>query len=207
VILLLIFIILGYVPVVFLILNFHIIFLLLFIIMGIITIELFNTKLELNKEHYFLSIVVILLWPWFFLFAVLLFFDKNPFNKESKNIFNTNQMKKILKHQKRMSNIGTTENMIPEGFGKFGYEASNPIPVDGFFGSESYLENLRYNGIKIKYKRLGSTKAKNIEMPIDIYSIMNEDGSEITKLYISMYHRANSKIVPAGFELNQEKLF
>jgi len=202
-VLFLFFILLGYVPVIFLILNFHIGYLILFIIIGIITIELFNAKLKLDKEPYYLSILVIMFWPWFFLFSVLLFFDKNPFNKDTKNIFDTSQMKKIFKYQKRMSKTGTTENMIPGGFGEFGYAVSNPIPTDGVFGSESYLNKLRYNEKKIKYIRLGSTRATNIEMPIDIYLIMNEDGSEITRLYISMYHRANSRLAPKCFELDE----
>ena len=138
------FILLGYVPIIFLILNFHIGFLILFFIMGIITIILFNTKLELKEEPYYISVMVIMFWPWFFLFSVLLFSDKNPFNKATENIFNSSQMKKILKSQKRMSKTGTTENMIPGGFGDFGFETTNPIPTDGVLGSISYLENLRY---------------------------------------------------------------
>ena len=96
---------------------------------------------------------------------------------------------------------GTDQDVIPEGLGEFGYDVTNPIPVNTIFGNTAYLGRLRtLDGAKVRYVRKGSTGAKNIDNPIDIYDIFNGDDF-ITTLYISPYHKKNSDLAPKGFKL------
>ena len=104
-------------------------------------------------------------------------------------------------HALNESEGGTDQDTIPEGFGEFGYDATNPIPVNTIFGNTAYLGRLRtIDGAKVSYERKGSTGAHNIENPIDIYDIFNGDDF-ITTLYISPYHKRNSDLAPKGFKL------
>jgi len=99
---------------------------------------------------------------------------------------------------------GTELDTIPEGYGEFGLVLTNPIPVNSVFGNTVYLGRLRtLEGKKIKYERLGSTGAQNIEHPIDIYAITLE-GIKIANLFISPYHKKISKRAPQGFIIIQE---
>jgi hypothetical protein len=101
----------------------------------------------------------------------------------------------------KMCENGTEEDFIPNGLGEFGYEVTNPIPVNTVFGSTAYLGRLRTpDGTKVEYTRIGSTSSPNINMPIDIYRI-SAYSKEIAILYISPYHKRNSKKAPKGFEM------
>ncbi len=51
-----------------------------------------------------------------------------------------------------------------------------------------------------KYERIGSTKAPNIDSPIDIYNILNNE-KVIATLYINPYTKKNSERSPKGFKL------
>ncbi len=96
---------------------------------------------------------------------------------------------------------GTDKDIIPEGIGEFGYDVTNPIPVNTIFGNTAYLGRLRtLEGNKVRYERKGSTGAGNIENPIDIYDIFNGD-EFIATLFISPYHKKNSDLAPKGFKL------
>lgn len=100
-----------------------------------------------------------------------------------------------------MSKEGTDLDEIPEGIGEFGHDITNPIPVNTIFGNTSYLNRLRTaDGKEIRYERLGSGGAENIDGPIDIYDIFC--GSEkIATLYIHPYNRKDSEKAPKGFKL------
>ena len=91
---------------------------------------------------------------------------------------------------------------IPEGIGEFGLEVTNPIPIHGINSNKEYLSRLRtQNGEKVRFQRLGSTKAKNIQMPIDKYSIRDSNKEEIAILFLSPYHWKTSMKSPKGFQL------
>lgn len=103
--------------------------------------------------------------------------------------------------QNAMGTDATQQGMIPGGYGGFGYDVTNPIPVKGTIGEIAYLAMLRTeNGIKVKYKRVGSTRAANINHPIDIYEIWG-DVEHICKLHLCPYYKENSAIAPKGFEV------
>ena len=94
---------------------------------------------------------------------------------------------------------GCTSDQIPGGTGEFGLCVTNPIPTNTVMGSTLYLGGLRApDGTRIKYERLGSWKADNIDKPIDCYQIFHQNGTEISKIYISPYQAVNSKLSPKG---------
>lgn len=89
-------------------------------------------------------------------------------------------------------------DVLPNGFGEFGLDVTNPIPTISISGSEVYLSRLRFNGQKIKYERLGSTVSDVTDGCVDIYKIVYSD-ENVAKIYICPYHRRNSKQAPIGF--------
>ena len=91
---------------------------------------------------------------------------------------------------------------IPYRSGKFGYEISNPIPVNGVIGEEIYLSNLiAKNGERIMFHRLGSTEK------IDIYETVTSDGKIWDILFLDMYHPRKSRISPEGYQLLNNNCF
>ena len=96
---------------------------------------------------------------------------------------------------------GADQDIILEGIGEFGYDVTNPIPVNTIFGNMAYLGRLRtLDGVKVRYERLGSTGAENINNPIDIYNIFKGE-EKVATLYISPYNKKNSAKAPIGFKL------
>jgi hypothetical protein len=86
--------------------------------------------------------------------------------------------------------------------GEFGLEPSNPVPVYGVPNNEVYLRRLRtLDGMPVKWERVGSTRHKDINMPIDDYDIFNSKGKLIANIYISPYHLHTSQKAPKGFKI------
>lgn len=120
--------------------------------------------------------------------------NSNPEFKKMKELYEVLQMG---------NEEGTDQDVIPDGIGEFGYDVTNPIPVNTVFGNTAYLGRLRtFNGIKVRYERRGSTGTANIKNPIDIYDIFEEE-KKIATLYISPYNKKNSTTAPRGFKLMQ----
>lgn len=93
---------------------------------------------------------------------------------------------------------------IPQGFGEFGLDQTNPIPVYGIPSNKTYLNSLRSpNGEVLRYRRNGSIKVSNIVKPVDEYEIFNSAGDIIAKLYISPYHWKTSTKAPSGFKIKK----
>lgn len=113
------------------------------------------------------------------------------------------KMKELYEIMHYANKEGTDQDIIPEGIGEFGYDVTNPIPVNTIFGNTAYLGRLRtLDGKKVRYERKGSTRASNIKNLIDIYDIYDED-EKIATLYINPYNKKNSIISPRGFKLVQ----
>ena len=85
---------------------------------------------------------------------------------------------------------------IPGGFGKFGWEKTNPIPIEGISNNKHYLSALRYNGLPIIYQRKGSTRSDNILDIIDHYEIFDIDHQLLGSLFLCPYHLKNSEKAP-----------
>lgn len=91
---------------------------------------------------------------------------------------------------------------MPDGYGEFGHDVTNPIPVNTVMGSIAYFGTLRtLNGTKIQYKRIGSTSAPNIDQTIDEYTIL-DNGQKIATLFICPYNKKNSERPPKGFKIS-----
>ena len=110
------------------------------------------------------------------------------------------EMRGLFEVMQSLNDDGTEENEIPEGYGEFGYELTNPIPVNTTFGSTSYLAKLKtMNNLKISYDRIGSFSSPVSNHPVDGYKI-TLDGKDLATLYISCYHKKNSEKTPKNFK-------
>ena len=110
------------------------------------------------------------------------------------------EMKELFDAMSKLNEDGTELDTIPEGYGEFGHEVTNPIPVNTIMGSITYLGKLKtLDGEKVQYERYGSTSATNNNNPIDIYKISVE-GRKIATLHISPYNKKNSERPPEGFK-------
>jgi len=92
---------------------------------------------------------------------------------------------------------------IPQGYGEFGLDPTNPIPTFGVPSNEAYLKSLRTtNGDVLNFRRLQSITVQNINKPVDEYEILDYAGQTIAHLYLSPYHWVTSRKTPKGFLMN-----
>lgn len=113
---------------------------------------------------------------------------------------NDSDLQYILSFINGNINNGCTENEIPNGYGEFGLTKTNPVPVKGILANEAYLSQLRtLKGDELRWNRLGSTRAPNIDSPIDIYRITTKNGIDMGRIYISPYQSHTSTKAPKGF--------
>lgn len=95
----------------------------------------------------------------------------------------------------------THGDSIPSGYGEFGLDVTNPIPVSSIAGSMAYLSMLKtVDGRSVSNDRIGSVEAPNIPVPIDAYRI-SQNGRQIAVVYICPYNYGISKLAPKGFRL------
>ncbi len=145
---------------------------------------------------------------------------------------------KSLMHSIISENLNAcNEDVIPEGFGEFGLDKTNPIPIYGIDNIHSYMSKLNYEAISkdgssillpVQYQRtienddsevgsempiteglVGSTYSNNIGNNIDVYNVYTFDGSnKLAKLFIHCYHWRTSSKAPKGFLIvNDNKQF
>ena len=96
---------------------------------------------------------------------------------------------------------GLRYDEIPGGYGEYGITITNPVPVNGIPSNEKYLRKLvTSDNLSITWNRRGSGRANNIDNPIDIYNITDENGNERATIYISPYHPATSTKAPKGYK-------
>jgi hypothetical protein len=122
------------------------------------------------------------------------------FKKKKKEEETPDWVKSILGAMGKIkSEKGTDQDEMPEGYGEFGLEVTNPIPMSSIPATYFYLRKLRtQNGNAITYKRIGSMRASNIESLIDSYTIY-ENNVKIAILYICPYNRKDSTKTPKKF--------
>ncbi len=95
---------------------------------------------------------------------------------------------------------GLSCDQLPHATGKFGFEATNPIPVNGPLGEIKYLNRLRNkNGVGIIYHRLGSFGVKAIQTSVDAYEVVSIHGDIWDVLYFDMHHPRRSTLPPEGY--------
>ena len=111
------------------------------------------------------------------------------------------EMVELVKLQVKSNPQACSLDEIPQGFGEFGLEPTNPIPVYGVPGNEFYLSSLVLkDGSSFRWRRIGSIQVDNIHSPIDKYEIFNLKGISLGYLYISPYHWKTSEKCPRDFK-------
>lgn len=106
----------------------------------------------------------------------------------------------ILSLMDNLCDKGPDSDVMPEGYGRFGLDITNPIPIHGVPENEYYLRKLRRaDGSKITWNRLGSCNAQNISHIIDKYEIKDEYGNVICHLHLCPYCKKTSSLAPDGF--------
>lgn len=89
--------------------------------------------------------------------------------------------------------------------GKFGFDRTNPIPINGIDNINNYFDKLKLiTGESITYKRLRSEASVGLPFLLDQYEVYNLAHKAIARLYIYAYHGENSGKAPDGFELSAE---
>jgi hypothetical protein len=110
-----------------------------------------------------------------------------------------NEFAKLMEGTGYELETGTNLDVIPEGFGRFGLDPTNPIPVNGIGGGYMYLDVLKdQKGNAITYSRIGSMSVDNIKGLIDRYEIYDSADLKLCDLYLSPYNQKNSTKRPAG---------
>ena len=115
----------------------------------------------------------------------------NPIVKEEESLFEL---------MSELCDEGCDADEIPEGYGEFGLELTNPIPTNTVFGETAYLAGLRLaDGSDIHYERVGSEISPVSDNPVDVYTVSDTDGRQVAVLYLSPYNKRNSAKAPKGF--------
>ena len=92
---------------------------------------------------------------------------------------------------------------VAGGKGRFGYDASNPIPVAGIQGEYLYLSRLKTeSGERLVYHHNGSCYAANSVNELDRFTMTRADGTIECELYLDKFHVGNSQKVPQGLLLD-----
>ena len=86
-----------------------------------------------------------------------------------------------------------------EKTGEFGKCPENPIIANGSLGEVAYLSHLVHDGKRICFYRSGSVGCR-----IDNFVVFTPDGSWKDNLYLDMYHKYQSNVAPAGYEMIEE---
>lgn len=102
---------------------------------------------------------------------------------------------------------GVDADEIPGAIGAFGLDVNNPVPVKSVLGAIEYLEDLTFpGGTKVRYKRLGSMGSAHVKHPVDAYELARESGDVVCTVFLSPYHKRNSRKKPDFGALEGESL-
>jgi len=94
------------------------------------------------------------------------------------------------------------EDELPYGFGSFGRQATNPIPVQGIVSEVRYLNRLvDAEGNPFSWKKIGKTKAPNVLHFIDVFKGLAKKGGKEVILHIYPLNQRTSQKAPEGFQL------
>jgi hypothetical protein len=90
-------------------------------------------------------------------------------------------------------------DVISGATGQFGFEATNPIPVNGAIGELSYLSRLEtLQGERLLFHRIGAIDK------LDVFEAVTYSGSAWYVFFVDMYHPRRSKRAPEGFGIAKE---
>lgn len=98
---------------------------------------------------------------------------------------------------------GVDADVLPNGSGEFGLTETNPVPTSGVTGSKAYLSALQtVHGERLVTERIWSVPSPVSPHPVDEYAVTLPNGTRLPNIFISMYHRRNSRRAPKGFVLS-----
>lgn len=84
-----------------------------------------------------------------------------------------------------------------DGSGEFGFDANNPIPVNGPLGAITYLSCLKTeSGERLLFQRVGGSN------DVEAYEAVTYSGDEWFVFFLDIYHPRKSHLLPEGFELS-----
>lgn len=113
-----------------------------------------------------------------------------------------NKLNDLFEAMKTLNTEGLEVDVLPDGYGEFGHDITNPIPTNTPMGSLAYMGALKtLDGYKVQYERLGSTTAPNLDYPVNIYEVF-KNGEKIATLYLTTRNNKNSEKAPKGFKLS-----
>jgi hypothetical protein len=99
------------------------------------------------------------------------------------------------------SDVGKGEE-VENPTGRFGLDATNPVPLNGIDIINDYFRRLRFvNGERVLFERQGSVNAQNLPFPVDKYIIGTTENPESGVLYVYVYHGTMANKAPEGFRL------
>jgi len=94
---------------------------------------------------------------------------------------------------------GLACDVIPGATGRFGYEAGNPIPVNGAIGELAYLSKLETTqGERLLFHRIGAIDS------MDVFEAVTYSGSAWYIFFVDMYHPRRSRRAPDGFVIAKD---
>ncbi|MBS9773781.1 MAG: hypothetical protein KGV59_01310 [Tenacibaculum sp.] len=134
------------------------------------------------------------------------YFNNVSFNEFYNYLISRNSKALLLneffnRFNEEQSRSGTDQDEMPQGYGEFGLDITNPIPVRSVPDSYNYLKRLRTAfDDKLTYDRIGSMNAPNIEQIIDAYNLYL-DNKKIATIYICPYNKKTSSKAPKGLKL------
>jgi hypothetical protein len=85
--------------------------------------------------------------------------------------------------------------------GPFGQSMTNPIPVNGWFGTLKYFWRLQTPFNKgLYFHRIGKARSQ-VSQTIDVYETVSADRKIWDILYFDMFHPRRSNLAPEGYRL------
>lgn len=107
---------------------------------------------------------------------------------------------------KLMGKKTDSKDTIDNATGSFGYEGSNPIPVNDAVGERAYIQSLQCQcGAPFLYKRRGSVGKGPDGHMLDLYQLVCFKSKCKIDLYFDMYHGSESKLRPLGLRRNSQE--
>lgn len=162
------------------------------------TVDEDTERWRINAVRAICYLMAVMLWPLF----LKSWYEDWRRLREANDGFTLGDFRELMETMQELSADKVSEDKFPNGIGRFGYEATNPIPCASILGSIAYLSALRMpSGERVENHRIGSTSSEVSDSPIDMYRITDQDNQEIAILYISPYQKRNSKLAPEGLKL------
>lgn len=154
------------------------------------------------KKYTFRLIVfsgLLLFWP---IFLPSLFDKQKSMLDELQDDLLFKNKKELFDAMSMMCEDGCETDEIPNGYGEFGHDITNPIPTRTVLGNIGYLTKLKSSdGEDLVFDREGSLSSPVSPHPVDAYAISSSNGPRLATLYLSPYHKRDSKKAPKGFTL------